>query len=187
MDNKKCPITGNNCDNFKHFQVTNIKNKSLNSINICEDCLVELNSNSHICDFCGLTLEELVKNLKMGCQNCYYKFEKFLLLGLEKFQKNPDSTVELKHTGRIPHSWKKQQIENLDPKKFLLELKQKLALSVKKENYDKASDLKNKIFAFENFIRKIEENKSDFEQVALIKKQICDFIFSFREEDLKEK
>jgi protein-arginine kinase activator protein McsA len=167
--------------------VTNLKNNNFQSFSVCEECVNELNDNNNSCEFCGMTLEELIKYSRMGCANCYSKFEKFLLINLEKLQKSSPG-VELKHVGKIPYSWKKQQSDNLDPRKFLLELKQKLALSINKENYDKSLELKNKIFAFENLVNKIEENKSNFEQVALIKKQISDFIFLFREqEELKEK
>lgn len=196
--NNKCPVTGKNCDNYKCFHITNLKNDNLQSFSVCEECLNQLNNNEinvnnqavvsdNLCEFCGMTLEELLKHSRMGCVNCYFKFEKFLLINLEKLQKST-LNVELKHVGRVPYSWKKQKAENLDPKKFLLELKQKLALSINKENYNKSLELKNKIFAFEKLIKKIEENKSDSEQVALIKKQISDFIFLFREqEESKEK
>ena len=79
-----------------------------------------------------------------------------------------------------------QKAENTDPKKFLLELKQKLAISIRREKYKKSQDLKYKIIAFESFLKKIDEFKNDEQQVNLIKKQVYEFIYLFRESELKE-
>jgi protein-arginine kinase activator protein McsA len=194
MDNKICPITGNTCTNCKAYHVVDVeKNKSTKHFNVCCDCLPNINTKFELyipqdcCDFCGTTIEELLKHSKMGCSNCYDKYEKPLILNLEKLQKIPNKgKKELKHVGSIPYLWKMQQAENTDPNKFLLELKQKLMICIKEEKYEKAKDLKDKIKAFEFYLKKVDEFKNDEEQCALINKQIAEFIYLFRESELEE-
>ena len=187
------PITGKNCSCAKNYKITYICNKKVNEINVCLDCLCNLDNYDakskveDCCGFCGMTLEELLRNSKMGCANCYIKFEKPFVFSLEKLQKIPNKTKnEIKHVGKAPYLWKKQQAENTDPIKFLLELKQKLSISVKHDNYKKAQDLKNKIFAFESYLKKIDEFKHDDQQVNLIKKEMFEFIYMFRESESEE-
>lgn len=188
-----CPITGKPCCCPKLYNVVSIKNKKIEDIKICIDCLPNLETydgESKIqdcCDFCGMTLDELLQHSKMGCSRCYEKFEKPFIFSLEKLQRIPNrEKKEIKHVGSVPYLWKMQKAENTDPKKFLLELKQKLAISIRREKYKKSQDLKYKIIAFESFLKKIDEFKNDEQQVNLIKKQVYEFIYLFRESELKE-
>lgn len=191
---KICPITGNSCTNCKAYHVVDVeKNKSTRNFNVCYDCLPNINGKFDLqqtqdcCDFCGITLEELLKNSKMGCSNCYDKYEKPLILSLEKLQKIPNKEKkELKHVGSVPYLWKMQQANETDPEKFLLELRKKLISYVEEEKYEKANDLKHKIKAFECYLKKADEFKKDEEQSVLIKKQIAEFIYLFRESELEE-
>ena len=186
-----CPITGKTCCCPKLYNVITVKkNKKTQEISVCLDCLSNLESydgESKIqdaCGFCGMTLDELLKHSKMGCANCYEKFEKPFVFSLEKLQRVPNKNKnEIKHIGNVPYLWKMQKAESTDPKKFLLELKQKLLLSIKYENYKKAQELKNKITAFESFLRKIDEFKQDEQQTNLIKKQMFEFIYYVRESE----
>lgn len=198
-----CPLTGKVCMKHKAFHVTNIKNNDVGVVNICEDCLsqikdlkeleekkeekVENNENSYYCEFCKLTIEELLKNSRLGCEKCYEVFEKPLILAFDKLQRTPDLVKkELKHVGSIPSQWKKKQARETDPKKFLLELKQKLILSIKDEKYEKSKKFKDAIYAFECYLGKIDEFKNDEEQKNLILEQVFEFIYKFREKELEE-
>lgn len=190
----RCPITGNNCLKFKGYHVTNIKNKNVDSfISICEDCLCDLDKNNiekekseFVCS-CGLTLEELLKKSRMGCAKCYEIFEKPIQIALEKIHRTPEiSQKEICHTGRVPISWKKRQAAEIDPKKFLLELKQKLAISIKEENYKLANELKYIVKGFEALLKKIDEFENDKDQQELIKNQVSEFIYLFREKSLEK-
>lgn len=210
----KCPISGKVCLKFKAFHVTDIVDQKANVINICEDCLSQVDEkkilsteipekegapvqeekpidkkpeDKIICEFCKLSLEELINKSRLGCENCYYIFEKPLVVALERIQRTPDiKQKELKHVGRVPTQWKKRQAEKTDPKKFLLELKQKLAMCVREENYKLASELKNIIKGFEALCKKIDEFKEDSEQWHLIRTQISEFIYLFREKELEK-
>ena len=197
----KCPITGKTCLKFKAFSVTNVRNNKADSSAICEDCLHQIDDKNIIkqefessnpeskicCPSCGLSLEELLKKSRLGCEQCYDFFQKPLIIAFEKLQKNPSvKEKELKHVGSVPTSWKKKQAEETDPKKFILELKQKLALSIKSEDYRLAGELKNIIKGFEALVIKLDLFENDQEQKALIKNQISDFIFLFREKELEK-
>jgi protein arginine kinase activator len=151
----------------------NLENKKINS--------------KFVCSFCNLSLEELLSKSRMGCAKCYEVFEKPIQLALEKIHRTPDiSKKELCHVGRFPTSWKKRQAQETDPKKFLLELKQKLAISVREEKFNLANELKYIIKGFESLLKKIDEFKNDQDQQSLIKNQVSEFIYLFREKSLEK-
>lgn len=197
----KCPISGKVCLKFKAFSITDIKEGKANSFAICEDCLHNIDEKNIIkpeeekteekkpeskiaCKNCNLSLEDLLKKSKLGCKDCYDFFEKPLIIAFEKLQRVPSKeNKELRHTGSVPYLWKKQQAEQTEPKKFLLEIKQKLALAIKYENYKLAAELKNIIKGFESLLNKIDEFKNDDEQKELIRNQIVEFIYLFREKE----
>jgi protein arginine kinase activator len=202
----KCPITGKPCNKYKAFHITNISKKDLCVFNVCEDCLSQIdkyemiseekgiidlknqNENQNECWFCKLTLEELIRTSRVGCQNCFEVFGKQLSIAFQKLQITPSTNQkELRHVGRVPEYWKRKQAKETDPNKFLLELKQKLALSIRKEEFKKSKELKDRIYSFEFLIKKIDEFKNDEEQQELIKNQIYEFIYMFRKkEELEE-
>lgn len=188
----KCPLTGESCLKFKGYHVTNLKNKEVTEFfSVCEDCLCNLENkkinSKFVCSFCNLSLEELLSKSRMGCAKCYEVFEKPIQLALEKIHRTPDiSKKELCHVGRFPTSWKKRQAQETDPKKFLLELKQKLAISVREEKFNLANELKYIIKGFESLLKKIDEFKNDQDQQSLIKNQVSEFIYLFREKSLEK-
>lgn len=202
----KCPISGKTCLKFKAFHVTNIVDQKASVINICEDCLAQVDEKNIIsnepeqkkleekkpeekiiCEFCNLSLEELISKSRLGCEKCYHIFEKPLMVALERIQRTPDiKEKELRHVGSVPSQWKKKQAEETDPKKFLLELKQKLSICIREENYRLAAELKNIIKGFEALYKKIDEFKEDPEQLQLIRNQISEFIYLFREKELEK-
>lgn len=190
----RCPITGKSCIKFKGYHVTNVAdNNASDSMSVCEDCLCDLDKKNikkekseFVCS-CGLSLEELLSKSRMGCAKCYEVFEKPIQIALEKIHRTPDiSMKEIHHVGRVPISWKKRQASETDPKKFILELKQNLAICIKEENYKLANELKYIIKGFESLLKKIDEFKSDKEQQELIKNQISEFIYSYREKQLEK-
>lgn len=192
-----CPITGKSCMKHKAFHVTNInEKKEISVVNVCEDCLCKINmnekndqekNNEYYCDFCKLTLEELLKKSRIGCENCYKVFEKTLAIAFEKMQRTPDiSKKELKHVGRVPTQWKKRQAEQTDPKDFLSDLNQKMDFFAKEEKYEKCKILKEKIYAFECLVKKLDEFKNDPDQQGLIKNQISEFIYFYKEKESEE-
>lgn len=162
----KCPITGLLCPYKKHIHVTEVTNLQATEIkDMCAFCGLpyiskeggpEFDStasqifdmiNSVIknidikeaqvilqpikgCPTCGQTLENILIAGKIGCGNCYNFYKKELLPIIEKCQ-----------CGSVQHIGKK-------PKKIsksLQELENELKIALKKEDYEKASQLKNEI------------------------------------------
>jgi protein-arginine kinase activator protein McsA len=196
----KCPISGKVCLKFKAFSVTNLNKDKVDSMAICEDCLHKIDEKNIIqntadekekspesaicCKNCGLSLEDLLNKSKLGCKECYDFFEKPLIIAFEKLQRVPTrENKELKHTGTVPYLWKKEQASQVEPKKFLLELKQKMALSIKEENFKLSAELKKIIAGFESLLKKLDEFKNDSDQYELIRNQISEFILLFREKE----
>jgi protein arginine kinase activator len=188
---EKCPITGKNCLKYKSFHVTDVSNNQTNSLNICEDCLSQLDQknlkfdekkekdkkNEDCCGFCGMTIEEFVKSARLGCSKCYDKFEKHLYLIIEKIHRIGDKPKELIHTGSVPECWKQQRADDFDPYQFLLNLKQKLAIAIKNEKYKEANFLKNNIKDFDLLTGKLSTSQNLDE----IKKEISKFIYNYFE------
>lgn len=189
----KCPITGKSCLKFKGYHITDIENEEVSGfVSVCEDCFCNLDKKikkqpEFVCSFCKLSLEELLSKSRMGCAKCYEIFEKPIQIALEKIHMTPDmGKREICHVGRFPISWKKNQAAQTDPKKFLLELKQKLAICIKEENFKLANELKYIIKGFESLLKKIDEFENDSDQQELIKNQISEFIYLFREKSLEK-
>lgn len=198
----KCPLTGKVCMKYKAFHITNINDKKeINILNVCEDCLsqvdkCESNMNEHLiekenneyrCDFCKLTLEELLKTSRIGCENCYKIFEKPLIIAFEKMQRTPDLyQKELTHTGGTPEQWKRRQAQKTNPNEFLSILKNKIDKLIIEEKYEKCKELKEKIYAFNYLLKKLDEFKNDLEQQNLILNQIYEFIYFYNEKELEK-
>lgn len=196
----KCPITGKVCLKFKAYHVTNIEKKEINVINICEDCLSQIDNKNILkneekkeepkfaCEHCKLTFDELIKKSRLGCDKCYYMFEQPLIIALEKLQKLPPNVdkKELKHVGRVPTQWKKKQAAETNPIDFINELKAKMQIAVHEEKYELAGEFKNIIIGFQSLIEKLDEFKNDREQYDLIRNQISEFVYLFREKELEK-
>lgn len=187
----KCPLTGKPCNKHRAYFITEIKGSSATTLNVCEDCLHSQSKTDQIespeydksCDFCGLKLKELFKGSRIGCANCYTCFDKYITLIVMAIN---ESFNKLKHVGRVPELFKIKQAEETDPKKFLLELNQKLKIAVKNENYKKASNLKNEIIAFSAILDSLESNSNDEELSPLIRDKIINYIYSYREKEREE-
>ena len=191
-----CPISGKPCDKYKAFHITNVKFKEV--LNVCEDCLAQAANSENkdinkpkelslACNNCKMTFEELISKSRLGCDKCYEFFEKPLIVAFEKMHRTPDvQKKELKHVGSVPTQWKKKQAKETDPNKFLLELKQKLDLFIKEEKYENCKKIKDAIYVVERFIKKIDEFENDQEQQQLIRDQISEFIYLYREKELEK-
>lgn len=90
---------------------------------------------SHICDGCGFSLDDLKKIGRLGCSQCYESFRGELQQNLGGMHK--DTT----HVGRVPAGMMRvfehrQALEKLD-----VEMKAAIAA----EDYEKAADLRDQI------------------------------------------
>lgn len=96
------------------------------------------------CPGCGSTVEELMKMGKLGCPQCY---DAFPLKGfISHMQGGATAQGEIKHVGKVPKRWKKEQeakeqerLRNVPLDFRITSMKLKMDLAAKKENYEQAS------------------------------------------------
>ena len=92
-------------------------------------------STSTKCPQCNFSQEEFKKTGRLGCAECYDHFEE----GVEGLLKTMHKGT--RHTGKAPTIWKKMK----DYTDQLHELETMLNKAIKKEDYEKAADLRDKI------------------------------------------
>jgi len=94
------------------------------------------------CPICGLSYEDIKKRGKIGCSSCYQVFEKYLTPLLERIQ------GKTYHSGKIPG---KGRVKNKVSKR-IYELRKELKEMIKKEEYERAAEIRDKI-------RRLEKNE----------------------------
>lgn len=158
----KCPITGHECNYKKDIHVTDIdKSNNVSCKDMCIICglpflakesgqtpqtspLLELISfffndftakhnthSGHGCKTCGQTIEQFLNTGRIGCANCYEFHKKEFVPMIEKCQ-----MLSQTHVGKVPNNNKQVRLNRLQE-----ELKE----AIKKEDYETAQGLKQKI------------------------------------------
>ena len=98
---------------------------------------LDMNSSDTLeCDSCGMTFEQFKQEALLGCPNDYEAFKKPLKLILDKAQ---NSNIE--HTGKVPSAVP----ADTQVRVKLTELQRKLQEAVRKEDYELAAELRDKI------------------------------------------
>jgi len=87
------------------------------------------------CPLCGLTLKQLVKQGRLGCQQCYEVFERALRDIVRSVQKAPQ------HVGKHPAHVHSDQTAPLR----IAELEQALAKAVAEERYEDCAPLRDEL------------------------------------------
>lgn len=97
------------------------------------------------CDKCGMSYEQFAEMGRFGCANCYQVFDSKL-----------DPLLRRVHSGNISHQGKipKRGGSDIHHRKNLLELKAKLAEHVKREEFEKAAQIRDEIRSLEMNYRK---------------------------------
>ncbi len=94
------------------------------------------------CEECGLTLDGFRKSGRLGCSNCYKVFMENVEVVLEKVQ------AKNFHIGKIPE----RSGGELKKKNEIMSLKKKLKDRIKKEEFEEAALLRDKIRTLEKSI-----------------------------------
>jgi protein arginine kinase activator len=155
------------CENCKKraatFHFTEIVNTQKFEINLCEECakkkgigfafdktpstiasfisgLAELDSEERpkgrlICRGCGLTYSEFMQCGKLGCGDCYQSFERNISSLLQRIHGSSQ------HVGKSPLYYKK----TFDQEREIAELRTKLQLAVKREDFEEAAKIRDRI------------------------------------------
>ncbi len=102
-----------------------------------------LNSLSGVdrCTYCGTTLNDIVNSGRVGCSNCYDKFERKLAPSIEKLH------GKVKHIGKSVSYTEEASKEKAEPeeKSELEKLKAELKLAVQEQRFEDAAVLRDKI------------------------------------------
>ena len=94
------------------------------------------------CYSCGATLKDIQVNGKIGCAICYDVFSEELFPLIDLVQNPmPKKTEDICHIGKSPKSIHNEIILNFLEQELLLRLQK----SVKKEDYEQANNVKNKL------------------------------------------
>lgn len=88
-----------------------------------------------VCRVCGHPAEEIKRFGNVGCSICYDEFHDIIK---ERLIKNSYGS---KHKGHIPQRYRKQHFEMLELEKLQL----KLQALLRKENYEEAAKIRNRI------------------------------------------
>jgi len=84
------------------------------------------------CNRCGTTFSEFKKTGRLGCQECYKTFKKYI-----------DQIIESSQYGSIHNGKTVEELDARDRK--IIDLQLKLKRAVEEENYELASEIKKKM------------------------------------------
>ncbi|MCI8590690.1 MAG: hypothetical protein HFE77_08310 [Clostridiales bacterium] len=98
-----------------------------------------LPSEDKVCTLCGSTFEQIARDGKVGCAKCYEIFEDRLRPSIERLH------GRVEHIGRKP----KGSVQRDEKQEKLKELKEQLAASIEKENFEEAAKLRDEIRGLE--------------------------------------
>ncbi|MFQ5836055.1 MAG: UvrB/UvrC motif-containing protein [bacterium] len=87
------------------------------------------------CPHCGLSYEDIKKKGKIGCGLCYQALKEYLTPLLEKIQ------GKVRHSGKVP---RKGKVED-QRERQIYELHKELEKLVRKEEYERAAELRDEI------------------------------------------
>ena len=92
------------------------------------------------CDTCGLSYKKFSEKGLLGCSQCYQEFADCLEPLIKRIQGSNE------HQGKVP----KRQGGDLRIKKEIKELRTRINILVKEENFEKAAEIRDKIHELED-------------------------------------
>ena len=153
--------------NVATVHLTEIVNKTKKELHLCEECArskgVSVKSQFSVsdllgnlvnqsmqqkepqqlpgvtCEVCGITFAEFRSCGRLGCANDYTAFKKGLLPLIEKIHGHTQ------HSGKVPRSVGRR----LQRQKELTTLRDDLAKAIQKEEYERAAELRDRIYELE--------------------------------------
>ncbi|MFO7814252.1 MAG: UvrB/UvrC motif-containing protein [Halanaerobiales bacterium] len=94
------------------------------------------------CEECGMSYDEFIKAGEVGCANCYDIFEDKLRPLVKRIHGSE------KHIGKAPEDMNKY----LQVKKDIKQLKKEMEKVIETENFERAAELRDEIYALEKKI-----------------------------------
>ena len=166
----KCDVEG--CDNEATVHLTEIREGKKHEMHLCERCAAEkgLPGKAHFsisellagiasqaqaqaqktrkgkdvtCASCGLALSQFQSSGRFGCADCYTAFKDDVQALVEKIH---DST---QHVGKVPRRVSTEVSLQKDIRQLQVELKR----AIRKEDYEKAAEIRDRIRRVEEELR----------------------------------
>jgi protein arginine kinase activator len=116
------------------------------------------------CETCGTTIDQIVRNSRIGCPYCYEHFAEPLSYIIAAVQFGGEG----KHIGSVPECHKREKADSLDPIKFATELAQKVKLLARAERYEEASVSAKTLAEVKSIIERGELGPEDRAELAEI-------------------
>lgn len=163
----KCPVNGGPCSRERtHSAVSGSDGKQYL---VCEACMAantELKPVDDLgpCEKCGITIDQVVRNSRVGCPNCYDHFGEPLSYIIAAVQFGGES----RHTGMVPECHKRSVAESVQPIKFATELAQKVKLMVRAEMYEEAAKAEKTLSEVRRIMERGELGPEDRAELAEI-------------------
>ncbi len=85
------------------------------------------------CHKCGTTFNDIIKNGKLGCDNCYIKFRDMLLPSIKKLH------INTKHIGNVPLSVSSSNSSKIST------LQTQLEIAIKNQEFEIAAKIRDEI------------------------------------------
>ncbi|MDD3839500.1 MAG: UvrB/UvrC motif-containing protein [Clostridia bacterium] len=92
------------------------------------------------CESCGMSYDDFKKHGRLGCSDCYASFDSRLLPLIRKIHGN------VQHIGKVP----RKAGDHVRLKRERTSLKNKLQEAIKKEEFEKAAEIRDKIKEIES-------------------------------------
>lgn len=96
------------------------------------------------CEKCGMSFEEIVKNGKIGCADCYGKFYEMLLPSIQRIH------GKTQHNGKVANIIdEKETVKEKTKEEIIAELKEEMKTAIEEQNFERAAELRDEIKAKE--------------------------------------
>lgn len=134
-ETRLCQVCANSNSDFAYDHSITINDLLSNFFNIPLNHPVQDKNDSEKCSNCGLSFEEFTNTGRFGCPKCYEAFKDKLGPILKRLHGS------VMHSGKIPGATG----SSIKTKTEIDELKDKLKVAVKNEQYELAAKLRDKI------------------------------------------
>lgn len=166
----RCPVNGKPCSKHRIYSATSGEGAEAKHHLVCEDCMhtsPEIRPSDELgpCSRCGTTIDQVVRNSRLGCSHCYDHFGEPLSYIIAAVQ----ISGENRHVGTIPEFHKRSVAGSVDPAAFVAELKIEMTNMIRDEKYEAAAKIENTLSEVKRIMEKGElgpDEKAELAEIA---------------------
>ena len=165
----RCPINGKPCSKHRIYSAISGEGAEAKHHLVCEDCMhtsPEIRPSDELgpCARCGTTIDQVVRNSRVGCASCYDHFEEplsYIIPAVQIGGKN-------RHVGTIPECYKRSVADSIDPVAFAIELENEMKAAIREERYEAASKIEKTLSKMNGVMKKGELGPDERAELAEI-------------------